>query len=327
MKKLIKIFLFLVSFIIFGLFIGYFYFINSYPKISKAQDIKINATPEMLKRGEYLFNSVCGCVDCHSARDYTKFAGPLIPGTVGKGGFEYNEDMGLPGKFYAKNITPSALKNWSDGEILRAITEGVNKDGKSLFPIMPYLSYGKMNKDDVYSIIAYLKTLQPIENYVPESKPNFPMNLIIRTMPQKSDYQSLPEKSNTKEYGKYLLNIAGCSDCHTPQVKGEFLMDKYLAGGQEYKFLGSIIIRPSNITPDLQTGIGSWSKENFIEKFRSFSKDKYNPPEIKQGDFNTFMGWTFYAEMTDDDLSAIYDYLMSVPPVHNSVVKYEKLNN
>jgi hypothetical protein len=325
MKKFIKrIILFVIVFIFTGSLAGYIYLLKAYPKISPAQDIKINATPEMLQRGEYLFNNVCGCADCHSTRDYSKYAGPVVQGTIGKGGFEYNEDFGLPGKFYARNITPATLKNWTDGEILRAITEGVSKDGEPLFPLMPYQAFGKMDKQDVLSIIAYLRTLQPIENNIPASNPNFPINLIMRTIPGKNDFQSIPDKSNSKEYGKYLVNVAGCNDCHTPSVKGEYIMEKYLAGGQEFKLPGNIIVRPANITPDIQTGIGGWSKEMFIQKFRIYSKENYNPINVKEGEYNTFMPWTFYAGMTDEDLSAIYDFLKTISPVHNTVRKFEK---
>lgn len=325
MKKLFRVSLFVIAFLFVGALAGYLYMLKAYPKIGAAQDIKINATPEMVKRGEYLFNNVCGCADCHSSRDFSKYTGPIIPGTLGKGGFEFNEDFGLPGKFYARNITPASLKNWTDGEILRAITEGVSKDGEPLFPLMPFNAFGKMDKNDVYSVIAYLRTLQPIENSIPESKPGFPMKLIMRTLPQKNDFQLIPDKSNTKEYGKYLVNIAGCNDCHTQQVKGEFQMNKYLAGGQEFKLPGGVIVRPANITPEKQTGIGNWTKEIFLQRFRTYSKENFVPTEVKEGEFNTIMPWTLYSGMTDEDLSAIYDYLRTITPIPNSVTKFEKV--
>ncbi len=326
MKKLFKVLLFLVLLLVVGAAAGYIYIIKALPKVAAAPDIKIESTPEQIKRGEYLFSNVCGCADCHSTRDYSKFAGPLVEGTVGKGGEEFNEDMGLPGKFYARNITPAGLKGWTDGEIFRAITEGVNKDNDPLFPLMPYPNYGKMDMNDVYAIIAYLKTLKPVENKIPERNVKFPVNLIMRTIPEKNNLKPMPDKSNTIEYGKYLAGIAGCSDCHTPQIKGEFQMNQYLAGGQEYKLPGGTLIRAANITPDVQTGIGSWTKEIFIQKFRSFSKDKFIPSEVKAGEFNTIMPWTFFANMSDEDLSAIYDYLRTVVPIPNKVTKYERIN-
>jgi mono/diheme cytochrome c family protein len=325
MRKLFKVLLFIALFLVAGAAAGYYYIMKALPKIADAPDIKISATPDMIKRGEYLFNHVCGCADCHSTRDYSKFAGPLVEGTKGKGGFEFNEEFGLPGKFYARNITPAGLKGWTDGEIFRAITEGVSRDGEPLFPLMPYLNFGKMDKNDIYSIISYMRTLQPLENNVAVSKPEFPMNLVMRTIPQRNNLQSVPDKSNTVEYGKYLTNAAGCNDCHTLQVKGEFQMNRYMSGGNGFKLPGGVVVTPANITPDVQTGIGSWTKEEFLNKFRAYRQDKYISVPVKGGDFNTVMPWTFLAGMTDEDLSAIYDYLKTITPIPNSVTKFEKV--
>jgi cytochrome c2 len=324
MKKTLRIFGFIIVLLFIGALAGYLYILKAYPKVSPAQDLKINVTPELVKRGEYLFNNVCACADCHSSRDYSKYTGPLVQGTLGQGGFAFTEDFGLPGTFYAKNITPANLSSWTDGEIFRAITEGVDKNNEPIFPLMPFLSFGKMDKNDIYAVIAYVRTLQPIENNVAASKPSFPMNLIMRTIPQKNDLQPIPDKSNSVEYGKYLVNASGCNDCHTPQEKGEFKMDKYLSGGQEFKLPGNIIVRPANITPHRPTGIGDWTREQFIKKFKSFKMPEYVAPEVKEGGFNTIMPWTFFAGMSEEDLGAIYDYLMNVKPVYNTVVKFEK---
>ena len=107
-------------------------------------------------------------------------------------------------------------------------------------------------------------------------------------------------------------------------MKGEFLTDKYLAGGQEYILPGNVIVRPANLTPDNETGLGKWTKEQFINKFKEFRKPNFNPQYVKEGDYNTFMPWTFLANMTDSDISAIYDYLRTIKPVSNRVVKFEK---
>ena len=189
---------------------------------------------------------------------------------------------------------------------------------------MPYLNFGKMDKNDIYSIIAYLRTLQPIDNNIAASKPKFPMNLIMRTIPQRNNLQSIPDKSNPVEYGKYLTNAAGCNDCHTPQVKGEYQMNRYLSGGNEFRLPGGVIVRPANITPDIQTGIGSWTKEEFLNKFRAYRQDKYISAPVKEGEFNTIMPWTFLAGMADEDLSAVYDYLQNYYSVTQQSYKIRK---
>lgn len=76
-----------------------------------------------------------------------------------KGGEFFGPDLGFPGEFYSRNLTPANLRGWTDGEIFRAITAGVNKEGEALFPVMPYRNYSKMDKEDIYDIIAYLRTL------------------------------------------------------------------------------------------------------------------------------------------------------------------------
>lgn len=73
------------------------------------------------------------CLDCHSQRDYSKFAAPLVPGTEGKGGELFGKDLGFPGDFYSPNITPAGVGNWTDGELFRTITTGVSKDGMLCF--------------------------------------------------------------------------------------------------------------------------------------------------------------------------------------------------
>lgn len=79
--------------------------------------------------------------------------------TLGAGGEKFDRTMNFPGEFYSKNITPFALKKWTDGGIYRAITSGVSKDGHPFFPVMPYPNYNQMATEDVYSLIAYLRSL------------------------------------------------------------------------------------------------------------------------------------------------------------------------
>src|SRR5690606_39977467 len=117
--------------------------------------------------------------------------------------------------FYSKNITPANLADWTDGEIYRAITTGVTKDNKALFPVMPYKHYAMMDPEDVKDVIAYLRSLPPIENEVPESKPNFPFNSILNTIPENAKPIKKPSPTNKVEYGRYLSYIARCPACHT----------------------------------------------------------------------------------------------------------------
>lgn len=322
MKKLIKIGAMVIGGLAVLLISGSVYFNLTYPKDIPVTNIKVVATPERIERGKYLANNVALCIDCHSTRDFTKFSGPVKTGTEGMGGSVFGEEMGLPGTIPVKNITPAALGTWSDGEIIRALTSGLNKDGESLFPIMPYENYHTMSEEDLYSVIAYIRTLKPIKNEVGRKQLNFPLNYIEKTLPLET-YRSVkaPEKSDIKTYGKYLVTMASCNHCHTPTKDGEPIAGMEFAGGDEIKLpFGSI--RGANLTPDVETGLGGWTKEQFIQRFKSMASEQVKNMEILPGSFNTIMPWTMYGGMTEEDLGAIYEYLQSLKPVKNMVVKF-----
>ncbi len=322
MKKFLKIFGIAVVVLLILLTAGFIYFNSVYPNVEPAKDIKVELTKARIERGKYLANHVTMCMDCHSERDWTKFSGPVKEGTEGKGGELIDEKFGIPGKLYVRNITPAAIGNWSDGEIIRALTCGVNNKGEALFPMMPYFNLSNLSEEDVLSIVAYIRTLKPIENNVPDKELNFPVNYIEKTLPLKNytPKESI-SKSDKINYGKYLLTIASCEDCHTPAVEGEPDMEKRLAGGAEINLPWGII-RPANITPDKETGIGNWSKDDFIAKFKYYDSDSTRNILVGQGEFNSIMPWSLYAGMTDEDLGAIYEYLQSITPVKNLVTKW-----
>jgi cytochrome c2 len=325
MKKIIAIAKYSIVFIIVAIFGILSYIKYVLPKVGNPEDIKIELTKERIERGSYLANSVCACMDCHSIRDWSKFSGPLVTGTLGQGGEVFDQKLGFPGKYYAKNITPFALKNWTDGEILRAISSGVNRDGDALFPLMPHPGYGKMDKEDLLSIIAYLRTLEPIENIVSESESDFPMNYIINLIPRKAEYSNMPDINNSVAYGSYLFNAAACNDCHTQQVKGEQVEGMELAGGFKFPMATGGVVQSSNITPDIETGIGNWSEEDFVNRFKDFTDSTFVLKKIHHNEFNTVMPWMMYGTMKTDDLRAIYAYLQTVKPISNYVKKFTKV--
>ncbi len=325
--KILKLLGWLAGLVVLLIAGGLTYLTTQLPDAGPVEEVKIETTPERIKRGAYLANHVAICVDCHSVRNWDYYTGPITPGTLGIGGEKFSEDMGFPGNIYAKNITPATtgLKDWSDAEIFHAITTGIDKSGAALFPLMPYTNYRHADREDIYAIIAYIKSLQPVENQVKERTLNFPLNLIVRTIPKAADFKKRPEKSDTVAYGKYLTTLASCGDCHTPQQKGEPVPGMSFAGGMKF-VLPWGTVRTANITPDTETGIGSWTKEQFINRFKTFDNEAarqivFKPP-FDEGHFNTLMPWTQYAGMTEEDLGAIYAYLRTVPAVSHKVQKY-----
>ncbi len=314
--KILGIIIFLAVLIFAGL-IAYVKY--ALPGIDVDDTIQVELTQERIEKGDYLANHVMVCMDCHSTRDWSEFSGPLVEGTLGKGGEVFDERHGLPGKFVSPNITPYNLSDWTDGEIFRAITSGIKKDGSPIFPIMPYHNYGKADREDIYSVIAYLRQLESIEFDADKSEPNFPMGIIMNLMPVEPQITERPDKSDELAYGKYVATVAACAHCHTPFEKGQPIEGMEYAGGRTFEMPFGELNAP-NITPDKKTGIGNWSKEMFVARFKNYDTEHYTPPKVDMNkEFQTMMPWTIYAEMDTSDIEAIYNYLMSIDPIENQV--------
>ena len=302
---------------------GLAYLFARYPAVPAPEDVHIQATPERLARGQYLVENVVGCVVCHADREWTQYSAPVIASTKGKGGqrFGYGAE---PFVLHAKNITSGGVGDWTDGELLRAITMGVSRDGTPLFPLMPYPRYARMSREDVEAIVAYLRTLPAVPTQtLPARTLDFPLSLIVRTIPTTPSHRPVPAVADRAAYGEYLVNAAVCADCHTPMDdQGAPLMGMAFAGGTAFSPNGIGLVRSANITADAGTGIGTWTEDQFVEKFRAF---RGVPPRTLSGAErlqNTEMPWTYYAGMRDDDLRAIYTYLRSLPPVVHRVEKF-----
>ncbi|HYE85473.1 MAG TPA: hypothetical protein VEA16_03915 [Vicinamibacterales bacterium] len=321
MKTLLKIVGGLVVLLVVVAACGYGYLMMSYPRVPPPRtDVKFDSSPERLARGKYLTDHVVGCTTCHTERDWTRFAGPIKVERIGAGGERFN--LGPSGELISPNITPAAIGSWTDGELLRAVTQGVTPDGRPLFPLMPYPHFGAMAEDDVHAVLAYIRSLKAIEGEAPIGKLNFPLNLIVRTIPAANTFGTRPSPADKVAYGRYMTRAALCSDCHTPiDERGTPLPGMDFAGGMEFIETG-YRTRSANITPDADTGIGSWTEQQFIDKFKGFEKPTnavLSEPERPQ---NTPMPITAYAGMTREDLSAIYAYLRTIKPVINRVEKF-----
>ncbi|PWN06180.1 c-type cytochrome [Rhodohalobacter mucosus] len=320
MKKVVRIVLYLLIVVI-AATAGVVAFIAfALPNTKPAPAMSIELTEERIERGEYLANHVMLCMDCHAVRDFSLYAAPPKPGTEGAGGDVFDQKMGFPGRFVSRNLTPAALSDWSDGEIFRAITTGVSRDGTALFPVMPYPNYSRLAEDDIQAVIAYLRTLEPIENELEGSKPDFPVSVLINTMPVKADLQPRPSKDDVVNYGRYIITAASCGDCHTRMENGTYVGEPY-AGGNEFIMPDGSVVRAANLTPH-ETGIGNWTEELFINRFKMYADSSYNPHLVEAGEMQTIMPWLMYAGMDEEDLSAMFSYLRTIEPVENKVVKF-----
>lgn len=325
MKKVYKVLLAIPALAIAGGVLAGTYLKVFLPDIGEPIRVKIIPTPERVERGRYLAHHVTVCMDCHSSRDWSKFAGPLS-GNPGGGGEIFGKDMGFPGTIHTPNITPYHLGSWTDGEIFRAITAGVDKDNKALFPIMPYHHYGLMDREDIYSIIAYIRSLDPIRKNIPARELDFPLNFLVNTMPEEADPQPKPNENDHLAYGAYLVNAAGCVGCHSKTAKGSIIKGSEFGGGMEFRQPAGVVYS-SNITPHPETGIGSWTKEAFVQHFKQYADSTYFSATFTPADLNSPMPWHMYTGMKKADLEAMYTYLQSLKPIDHSIIRYSKKNS
>ena len=298
--------------------IGVSYLALKKPAQRSAAAVNVQATPERLARGEYLVKHVSICFDCHSERT-PAYGLPYKPGSEGVRGFVWDAKIGFPGTLAASNLTPdpdTGLGKWTDGEVIRAIREGVDREGNALFPIMPYQHLSHMSDDDAQAIVAYLRTIKPIRYEKPAKALNPPLNFVEKFVPKPlAGPVTAPDRKDSVAYGKYLTHIAACAECHTPKDdKGNVLPGQEFAGGWEMHAPWFRVVT-ANITPHPNTFVGQTTKEAFIARFRAWANfDASNAPAAPKGK-NTLMPWIAYSKMTDEDLGAIYDYLKTVKPV------------
>ncbi len=296
---------------------GLVYLFLALPRVAPPATLQVARTPERIARGQYLSRHVAGCSDCHGERDWSKYSAPQIREREGHGGMAFRIGVGT---LYAPNITPARLSTWTDGEVLRAMVSGVSKDGAPLFPLMPYDALRQMSREDAESIIAFTRTLPPAARDVPPSRLNFPMNLIVRTMP--SPAPPLPEKtpdpSDRLAYGKYLTVIASCVTCHTKMERGQPVPGMAFAGGLEFQMRSGGVQYSANITSDVETGIGRWTMEQFVDRFKSVA-DADEASLALNGRKNTEMPWRDYGGMKTEDLRAIFTYMQTIPAVRHAV--------
>lgn len=290
-------------------------------KSTNAQPANDPQTATRIGRGRYLTETVGSCMHCHSQRDFTQFAGPIKEETKGMGGVSYPKF----GKLFSSNITPDSATGigaWTDDEIARAISQGIAKDGDTLSPIMPYYEYNKMCREDIYSIVAYLRTLKPIVNPLPKHELKVPASIdrqVYEFVPIENN--QLPDPSNIIESGKYLAAVGACVSCHTPKTEDDhFITDSLYAGGDMMGQKFGFHVNSSNITPDSTTGIGNWAENVFVDKFKSF-RDPYMY-NFDPGKHNTLMPWTLLGQMKEEDIKAIYAYLRTLPPAKHTVEKW-----
>jgi mono/diheme cytochrome c family protein len=267
---------------------------------------------DLVAKGQYIFALAGGCA-CH---------------TVPKGTFNAgSRAFPIPlGKVYSTNITQdkeTGLGSWTDQQIQDAIVKGIRRDGSRIIPVMPYEAYSGMAQEDLKALIAYLKTLKPVKKATPELESKAPLTrsvgipVYLKVFGRFSSAPAQAPKGGI-ERGRYLVeHVSLCSDCHTPRNSiGVPNRSLYLAGAS--KKINPMGEDVANITPDKETGIGDWKREDIAELLISGTKPDLDNvqglmSEVIQGTPHGFK------DMKREDALAIADYLKSIPPIKNKV--------
>jgi mono/diheme cytochrome c family protein len=260
------------------------------------------ADAQLIRRGEYIATAA-DCVACHTA----------------PGGAEYTGGRAfkLPfGSIIAPNITPdtqTGLGQWTTGEFVRALREGVGRHGEELYPAFPYTSYAKMSEPDAIALWAYLKTLAPVRHETAQSDLRFPFDQrrIMRFWKalflDRESLQQVAGRGEEWNRGRYLVDALGhCGECHTPrnllygQERGRALAGETVQGWTAW-----------NITADRVHGIGEWSQA----ELRDYLKTGYAPGRaVASGPMAEAIHFSL-SRLEDADLGAIAAYLANVQPV------------
>lgn len=260
-----------------------------------------NAQSDAVKRGDYLVNTIMTCGNCHTPK------GPpaAIAGKDFSGGLSWDEP---PFVVTASNITQdkeTGIGAWTDAQIKTLLRTGKRPNGVQIAEVMPTSFYGIVTESDMDAIVAYLRTIKPVANKVPD--PVYKIALPHHLFPGGEKPFTDAMMSDPVKKGFYLVTIGHCMECHTPfgPRGGKDLVADLGKGGMKFPGpWGESVSR--NITPSKTKGIGAWTDAEIktaITQGKSKDGSPLKPP----------MGYPYYARMTGADLDAVVAYLRTVP--------------
>jgi cytochrome c553 len=273
-----------------------------------------------LQRGSYLVNNVLFCGACHTSREHgnTLVEPEKTEAFLGGGNVYHDKAMGAV--VWVPNITPdgeTGIGGWKDDEILRALRDGVAKDGHFLVPLMPFSAYQHLSDDDARAVVGYLRTVPAYKQTKPrqENKLGFMPRLLFSVIGVQMHKPvvgvTAPDRANKHEYGHYLLRVAACGDCHSLTEKGPRPETDPLAfAGSDVPFedpaLGKVYA--SNISGDPDTGLGRYDADAIKQALRNGNRldgKKLAPP------MSILM--PHISGMSEDDLDALAAYIKTLP--------------
>ena len=269
-------------------------------------------TREQIARGKYVFGAAAGC-GCHTV--------PKQP--LNAGGRKYDGPFGT---VYSSNITPdpaTGIGKWTDEQIITATRAGRRPNGERLIPVHPYTVFNGMAEQDLKDVVVYLRSVPPVNRATPAKKisvPLFESVFLPAWLATFAAVETPPKSAATSGVarGEYLTRaVSHCGECHTPRTMTMAVDNtRFLAGNPKGKGPeGSAV---PNITPDRETGLGSWTEEQITDYLETGNKPDGDVSgglmmEVIQGSS------AGYKDLTKADRQAIAKYLKSIPAIKNRI--------
>lgn len=297
-----------------GLMMTLFIYVRPIPSYEvKEVSYNVESSPESIERGKKLVTMLCA--SCHMNRETGKLTGIHM------------KDAPLEfGEINSQNITQDVnfgIGDWTDAQLMFLLRTGIKKDGQYSPPYMAKLPL--MADEDINAIISFLKSNDPMvmADDTPDhpTKPSILTKFLCRVawkpFPLPVDKIEMPDPSNSVEMGRYLAHNLDCFSCHSADFKSnDFLTPVnskgYFGGGNKPLNLEGEVVLTANLTPDEETGIGTWTREKFIKAVKS---------GIKEGEPALAYPMMPYSQLSDEEAGAIYDYLRTIAPIKNKVVR------
>jgi len=250
----------------------------------QAKPVTVPADSAGIERGRHIVAAIAKCTECHGDD---------------LGGQQFSNNF-VFGRLAAPNLTPGpgGLGNrYDDATLARAIRHAINPRGKPL-RLMPSEAFQYLSDDDVGAVVGYLRSLPPVDREFPSTRigplarvlsllTDFPLIPARVVDHERETPRSVPEDS-TPAYGKYLVDVGGCTGCHGPGLSGGAMGPGRPA---------------SNITPG---GIGTWTEADFVKALREGIRPGGTP-------IDSAMPWKRAGLMTDSEIHAVWLFLKSVP--------------
>ncbi len=282
-----------------------------------ALDLRIEASPERVARGKVLATAIC--VGCH-----------MDPVTMKVTGKHMSDAPPEFGPIFSKNITRHSEKgigSWSDGELAYLLRTGITRDGSYIPPYMIKLPH--MSDEDLASIIAFLRSDDPLvaaEAVDPPgvTEPTLLTKLLTRfvfaPLPYPDEPVTGPPAGDEVALGRYLLVTLDCYGCHSEDFKTQNVAEPektpgYLGGGNRLIGLTGENVYSANLTPHKNTGIGLWTRDEFVRAVREGFRPDDTPVLYPMAPM---------PELSEAEVGAMYAYLRTVPEIDRAVPRRER---